>query len=139
MLIKKHYVIMKESTNTPVNNTHLSEEELQYFKQLLDREYDQSKQKLQELKQNYEDLIGNNEDTKSSRDHHQGDIATDESSKLTLMTAIDRENEKIEQINIALSKIESGNYGTCIETNQPIQKERLKTIPYALRSVGAKK
>lgn len=130
---------MKDTNNAPVNSTHLSDKELQHFKQKLNREHHQSKQKLEELKQNYDDLIGNKEDTKSSRDHHQADIATDESSKLTLVTAIDRENEKIEKINIALNRIESENYGTCIETNQPIQKERLEAIPYALRSVVAKK
>lgn len=130
---------MDDTKNAPVDSTHLSDDELQHFKQKLEKEYAESNQKLEELKNNYADLTGNKEDTKSSQDHHQGDVGTNETDKTTLMAAIDRENEKIEKINIALDRIETGNYGICMDTNQPIQKERLEAIPYALKSVAAKR
>jgi RNA polymerase-binding transcription factor DksA len=34
--------------------------------------------------------------------------------------------------------METGNYGICIDTGEPIQKERLEAIPYAIRSIVAK-
>ena len=36
---------------------------------------------------------------------------------------------EIKQIELALSRIESGTYGTCTECGRPIHKERLEALP----------
>ncbi len=38
---------------------------------------------------------------------------------------------EIEQIRLALSRIEEGDYGLCQQCGEPIKKERLKALPYA--------
>lgn len=127
-----------DQTTSPANNSPLSEEELNYFKEKLLEEQEESRKKMDQLKERLDDLTHNEPDTQSVQDHHQGDIASKESDKTVLMSGIEREKEKLEQITVALDRIESGNYGLCIDTGQPIQKGRLEAMPYAIRSVGAK-
>ncbi|MDX1640701.1 MAG: TraR/DksA C4-type zinc finger protein [Balneolaceae bacterium] len=127
--------IEKES---PAENTHLSEEELEHFKEKLLQEKEEAENKIEEIKANLDDLNQNFDDTKSSQDHHHGNLATEEDAKLTYMSQLEQNQDKLDQITVALDRIGTGDYGICIETGQPIQKERLETMPYALRTVGAK-
>ena len=127
--------IEKES---PAENTHLTEKELEHFKEKLLNEKEEAEKKIEELRANLDDLNANFDDVKSSQDHHHGNLATEEEAKLTYMSQIQQNQDKLDKITVALDRIGTGNYGICIETGQPIQKERLETIPYALTTVGAK-
>lgn len=123
---------------SPANNTHLNEEELDHFKEKLLKEQEETQNQIEEIKDNLDDLNANFDDTKSSQDHHHGNLATEEDAKLMYMSQLEKNREKLDQITVALDRIGTGDYGICIETGQPIQKERLETMPYALRTVGAK-
>ena len=123
---------------TPVENSPLSEEELEHFKQKLLDEQKETKEKIAELKDSLDELNQNAADEKSSHDHHQGNVGTEEDSKLMYLSTLEKNQDKLDQITVALDRIGTGNYGICIETGQPIQKERLEAMPYAIRSVGAK-
>lgn len=127
--------IKKES---PAENTHLNEEELDHFKQKLLKEREETKEQIKEIKENLDDMNENFDDAKSSQDHHHGNLATEEDAKLTYMSQLEQNQDKLDKITVALDRIGTGDYGICIETGQPIQKERLETMPYALRTVGAK-
>lgn len=130
---------MAESKKAPVENTHLTDEELDHFRTKLLEEKETAEREIREMKESYDDLIKNSADTQSSQDHHQGDLGTDESEKTVLLSAIQRNKEKLEKIKVSLDRMNDGNYGICIVTNKPIQKERLEAIPYALYSVEAKR
>jgi RNA polymerase-binding transcription factor DksA len=52
---------------------------------------------------------------------------------------IEKEKEKQEEINMALNRIDTGNYGICKVTGNAISKERLMAKPYAKYSIEAKK
>lgn len=121
-----------------INNTHLTDEELAGFEQRLLKLKKKTKEEKDTLKSRYESLNDNNDDVQSSQDHHQGDLATREETKNRMLSSIERNSEKLDQIIVALDRIGSGNYGICIETGQPIQKERLEAMPYAIRAVGVK-
>ncbi len=123
---------------TPVENTPLSDEELEHFKEKLLKEKKETEKKIEEEKQNVEELNSNFDDTKSAQDHHHGDLATKEDTKLAHLKSIEKAQEKLDKITVALDRIGTGNYGICVETGQPIQQERLEAMPYAIRSVGAK-
>lgn len=127
---------MKES---PINNTYLSEDELKYFKDKLLSLKEETERSIAELKERLNQLNKNAEDTQSSQDHHQGDLASNETEKRTVLQSIENANEKLDQIIVALDRVETGDYGICIETGQPIQKGRLEAMPFAIRSVGVKK
>jgi RNA polymerase-binding transcription factor DksA len=121
-----------------VDNSPLTEKELTQFEQRLLNLKEETEKEIKTLKERYEAFNGNADDVQSAQDHHQGDIATREVNKEQVLSSIERNNEKLDQIIVALDRIGSGNYGICVETGQPIQKERLEAIPYAIRSVGAK-
>lgn len=120
------------------NNSPLTEKELDHFKQRLLKMKEETEKEIQTLKNRYDDLRGDSDDLQSSQDHHQGDLATREVNKEQLMLSIERNKEKLDQIIVALDRIGSGNYGICVESGQPIQKERLEAMPYAITAVGVK-
>jgi RNA polymerase-binding protein DksA len=45
------------------------------------------------------------------------------------------EREQLEQIDLALERLERGTYGLCQECRQPIPPARLEILPYALLCV----
>lgn len=124
--------------NSAINNTPYSDEELEHFKQLLIKEQKEINEEIKDLKEAIEGVDLNRDDTNSSQDHHPGDLGTDEESKETNYTLIDRDLDKLEEINAALDRIANGTYGVCEDTGATIKKERLEAIPYARYSVGAK-
>jgi RNA polymerase-binding protein DksA len=130
---------MPESKKAPVQNTHLTDVELDHFRSKLLKEKEDAVNEVRELKQSYDNLTKNSDDTQSAQDHHQGDLGSDESEKSVVLAGIERNNDKLDKINVALDRMNDGNYGICIVTNKPIQKERLEAIPYALQSVEAKR
>ncbi|NBC66476.1 MAG: hypothetical protein GVY07_12595 [Bacteroidetes bacterium] len=126
------------TNETPVENSPFSEEELEHFKKKLLEEKKEAEKNIKEAKESLEEINSDFDDEKSAQDHHHSDLATQEDSKLTYLTAIDKNQEKLDKITVALDRIGTGNYGICVETGQPIQKERLEAMPYAIRSVGTK-
>lgn len=120
---------------TPINNTPLSDKELKHFKTQLEEELEKARSKINEFRENLEDLQSSS--SQSSQTHHQGDLGTSESRRETLLSHIEKENEKIEKIKVAMDRMADGNYGVCVVTGKPIQKERLEAIPYAIHSVEA--
>lgn len=123
---------------SPVENSPLTEGELEHFKEILEKEKKETEQKIEETQKKLDELNSNFDDTKSAQDHHHGDLATKEDTKLAHLTSMEKSREKLDKITVALDRIGTGNYGICVETGQPIQKERLEAMPYAIRSVGAK-
>lgn len=123
---------------TPVNNTPLTDEELDHFKKKLNQEKSEAESMIQDLKESFDSLNNTSDDVQSSQDHHQADLGTKENRKATILKKIEKQREKLDQIIIALDRIETGNYGICVDTGEPIQKERLEAMPYAIRTVVAK-
>jgi len=128
-----------DMSHSVADNTPLTQKELARFEQRLLKMKEETEKEIESLKDRYKNFSSNADDVQSSQDHHQGDLATREVNKEQVMLSIERNREKLDQIIVALDRIGSGNYGICIETGQPIQKERLEAMPYAVRSVGAKK
>lgn len=121
-----------------VNNSPLSDKELKDFKKRLLKMKEETEKEIETLNDRLDELSKNTDDVQSSSDHHHGDLATREENKIQILSSIERNREKLDQIIVALDRIGSGNYGICIETGQPIQKERLEAMPHAIRAVGVK-
>lgn len=129
--------IMADQQEAPVENTNLSDDELDHFKELLLKEKQEAEEKIEEFEQSIEDLQGTMDDTTSSAAHHQGNIASEEEQREKYYTLIEKQKDKIGEIKVALDRMEAGNYGVCLVTGKPIQKERLEIKPYARLSVEA--
>ena len=63
------------------------------------------------------------------------DLAATEMSQNLAFTLRDRERELLAQIDEALLRIEENRYGMCEETGEPIEEERLSTVPWTRLSL----
>jgi len=60
------------------------------------------------------------------------DIASTDIDKKTLEALGTQEMKRLRLIESALVRIENGKYGICLKSGEPIPRERLEAIPYAL-------
>ena len=58
------------------------------------------------------------------------DLATSEIQQNLIFQMRDRERQMLHQIDSALARIDSGTFGICEETEEPIELERLKLMPW---------
>jgi len=70
-----------------------------------------------------------------------GDIV-DEANNIYELQVLSRlsqkEQEKLEEINAALQRIEEGTYGKCVVCGKPIEEKRLLAIPEARKCIKCK-
>ncbi len=74
----------------------------------------------------------NNDDTKGGDEGDQTVRALQESEFLSMHERLRRQ---LMEIEMALGRIESGTYGICEETEEPIETERLLAIPWTRLSI----
>ncbi len=65
------------------------------------------------------------------------DRASSETDRAIELRARDRQRKLISKIEAALSQIDDGSYGYCVETGEPISLRRLDARPIATLSVEA--
>lgn len=82
-----------------------------------------------------------------AQDREPGDVQFDEESGQGDSMNVERERDlalsaqalaSIEEIDVALARIDKGTYGVCERCGQPIPKERLKALPHASLCVRCK-
>lgn len=61
---------------------------------------------------------------------HIADIGSDTFELDNTLLLMSNEGETLEQVELALERIEEGVYGACLECGKPIPKLRLNAIPY---------
>jgi len=66
------------------------------------------------------------------------DLASRHADQAFLLRFADKEHKLLRQINLALSKLETGEYGVCEGTGEPIGYARLKIRPWTRYSVQYK-
>ncbi|MCS6852586.1 MAG: TraR/DksA family transcriptional regulator [Gemmataceae bacterium] len=62
---------------------------------------------------------------------HMADLGSDNFEQENTLSLLRNEEERLQEIDDALERIERGTFGRCEECNQLIPKARLKEIPYA--------
>jgi DnaK suppressor protein len=62
---------------------------------------------------------------------HMADLGTDNYDQEFTLGLIENEQGTLEQVNEALDRMERGEFGRCVECEEPIAKPRLEAIPYA--------
>jgi RNA polymerase-binding protein DksA len=109
----------------------MKNEELELFRQTLESlrsrlRGDLSQMTDEALKRNQPDSSGN----LSNVPLHMADVGTENYDQEFTLGLIENEQETLEQIQDALSRIDAGTYGRCQECNAPIAKPRLQALPY---------
>jgi DnaK suppressor protein len=59
------------------------------------------------------------------------DMAANAYTKELLISMSDNDRRLLELIDEALGRVESGDYGECINCGEPIQEKRLNAVPWA--------
>ena len=75
----------------------------------------------------------------SSYGQHMADAGTDTFDRDFALSLVANEQEALSEIEAAIQRIKSGNYGNCEVTGKPIAKERLLAVPFTRYSAEAQK
>lgn len=61
---------------------------------------------------------------------HMADVGTENYDQEFTLGLIENEQGTLELVNEALSRLEKGKFGLCVQCSEPIPKPRLQAIPY---------
>ena len=125
-------------TDITKKTTPFTDEELQYFKELLLKNREEAQEKLDTIRRAQENLTEADDADYSSLSHHMGDVASDEQEAKMNYLQIERTREYINHINEALERIQNKTYGICKATGNPISRGRLEAVPHTRYSIEAK-
>jgi len=113
--------------------------ELARFRKLLQEE----KERVSESLAKHEKIIKHTDDesgleTGKAHSNHMADQGSDEFQYETTIKFANTEGRYLYNIEEALSRIEDGSYGKCIECARPIGLPRLKRLPYTRLCIACK-
>jgi RNA polymerase-binding protein DksA len=83
--------------------------------------------------------VDDSELSSASGDQHLGDHASEMLDREVDESLEDNAEQIVHEIDVALSRIEDGTYGTCRRCGQAIPEERLDAVPYATLCVSCKR
>lgn len=118
--------------------TRYSDEELQEFKMLILEKLDKANKEFELLRANVVNNAGNGDSDTSptfkALEEGANTLEKEQSEQLA-----QRQFQFIQKLKAALVRIENKTYGICRVTGELIPKERLRAVPHATLSIGAKK
>ncbi len=113
--------------------TRYSDEELGFFKDLIEKKLHDAREQLGMIRQQQEDLAGNPDAKVRGLDD-----ATSGSEMERLGTSSVRLQKHIRHLENALIRVDNKVYGICRQTGNLISKKRLIAVPHATLSIDAK-
>jgi DnaK suppressor protein len=117
--------------------TRYSDEELQEFKELINRKLEKAREDYELLKSAITQSESNDtQDTSPTfkvLEEGAATLSKEEAGRLA-----QRQQKFIQHLQAALVRIENKTYGICRETGKLIAKERLRIVPHATLSMEAK-
>tara|TARA_R110002124_G_scaffold130792_2_gene292727 strand:- start:117 stop:494 length:378 start_codon:yes stop_codon:yes gene_type:complete len=120
------------------NIVRYSDEDLQEFKEIIEKKIARAKEDLALLESAYKNNADNGTDD-TSPSFKSFDEGADTMAKEANVQLAIRQEKFIRDLNNALLRIENKTYGVCRVTGKLIQKERLKLVPHATLSIEAKR
>lgn len=121
-----------------LNSSPLSAEELQVFRNLIEKKISDSEEEINFLLESIHEMRENNSSDRTSSQHHVADIGSLEAAMLVNMRLLERTRKFLKGLKKALTRIDEGTYGYCKVTGQPIARERLLAAPHTQHSMEAK-
>ncbi|MCB0542709.1 MAG: TraR/DksA family transcriptional regulator [Saprospiraceae bacterium] len=112
-----------------------SDEELQEFKELIDNKLAQAQDELNKTQQQIDDL---NENGFNQQGGDWYDDSTAHTDLEMLQRMLTRQQRHVQDLKNALLRIQNKTYGICIVTGNLIDKNRLRLVPHATKSVDGK-
>lgn len=122
---------------TKREKTRYSDEELQEFRDIIQKKLDEAREGLKLLTEAYTTQNANdtNDTSPSFKILEEGSqvLSKEENSQLAA-----RQQKFIRDLENAMIRIENKTYGVCRVTGKLISKERLRSVPHATLSIEAK-
>lgn len=125
------------SQNGDSRKTPFSDEELQYFADLIEERRVAAVEDVERMRAQLEDAREQAEND-TAYSFHMADAGTDAMEREKLYLMIARQQKYIGYLDRALDRIEGKTYGICKVTGKPIAKERLEAVPHTEISIEAK-
>lgn len=114
-----------------------SDEELEYFKQIIIKKRDEAENELTTLQNSLRESMENSSD-ESAYSFHMADAGTDAQEREKTYMLFNRTKKFIRYLDDALVRIENKTYGVCKVTGKKIAKGRLEAVPHTQLSIDAK-
>lgn len=118
------------------NKTRYSDEELQEFKDIIEKKLESARSELTYLQEQISNSDNGTNDTVNKFNGIEDGVDSMEKEYLTQMAS--RQIQFIKHLENALIRIQNKTYGICRETGKLISKERLRAVPHATLSIEAK-
>lgn len=112
-----------------------SDEELQEFKVIIDEKLKQAQEELNTTQQQIDDL---NENGFNQQGGDWYDDSTAHTDLEMLQRMLTRQQRHVQDLRNALLRIHNKTYGICIVTGALIDKNRLRLVPHATKSIDGK-
>ncbi len=119
--------------NEKAEKTRYNDQELEEFKQIIDKKLVESRGQLELFMNQLADRADNPDSKLKGLDDGNG---TAENERLTTLAA--RQKKYIQHLENAKIRIQNKVYGVCRETGKLISKDRLRAVPHATLSIEAK-
>lgn len=123
--------------DTSKNVTRYSDEELDEFRQIINKKLEEARSDLKMLIEAYTNANehGTNDTSPSFKVLEEGNMVNSKEENAQMAA---RQQKFIKNLENALIRIENKTYGVCRETGKLISKERLRSVPHATLSIEAK-
>lgn len=132
---------MASSNNDKTNNEErvspYSDEELEYFREIILKKREEAEKELESLQSTLRDSMENASD-ESAYSFHMADAGTDAQEREKTYMLFNRTKKFIRYLNDALKRIDNKTYGVCKVTGKKIAKGRLEAVPHTQLSIEAK-
>ena len=122
-----------ESMSHEVEKTRYSDDELQEFKEIINKKLETARKQMNFYLQQMGEMADNSDSKIKGLDNG---TSTVEAERLSTMAA--RQRKHIQHLENALIRIDNKVFGICRATGKLISKERLKAVPHATLSIHAK-
>lgn len=114
-----------------------SDEELEYFREIIIKKRDEAEQELESLQNALRESMENASD-ESAYSFHMADAGTDAQEREKTYMLYNRTRKFIRYLDDALKRIDNKTYGVCKVTGKKISKGRLEAVPHTQLSIEAK-
>ncbi|HKJ45852.1 MAG TPA: TraR/DksA C4-type zinc finger protein [Balneolales bacterium] len=127
----------KEENDDQKRVSPYSDEELEYFRQIILKKRKEAEEDLDMLQQSLKDSMENSTDD-SAYSFHMADAGTDAQEREKTYMLFNRTRKFIKYLDAALERIDNKTYGICKVTGKKISKGRLEAVPHTQISIEAK-
>jgi RNA polymerase-binding protein DksA len=114
-----------------------TDEELEYFREIIIKKRDEAEQELETLQNSLRDSMENASD-ESAYSFHMADAGTDAQEREKTYMLYNRTRKFVRYLDDALKRIDNKTYGVCKVTGKKISKGRLEAVPHTQLSIEAK-